>query len=70
MSDGQVIYSDADAYIGVQGNKTFLAKEYKNQSNNVLKYDGNTLINPNQCVCARPMMRLVDLIPNGGNDND
>ena len=63
MADGQVIYSDGQAYVGVQGNKTFLAKEFKNQVNDILKYDGNTLINPNQCVCARPMMKLVDMNP-------
>ena len=68
MTDGQVIYSDEQAYIGVQGNKTFLAKEFKNQVNDILKYDGNTLINPKQCVCARPMMKLVDMNP--GDDND
>lgn len=67
MADGQVIYSDGQAYVGVQGNKTFLAKEFKNQVNDILKYDGNTLINPNQCVCARPMMKLVDMNP--GDDN-
>ena len=63
MADGQVIYSDEQAYIGVQGNKTFLAKEFKNQVNDTLKYDGNTLINHNQCLCARQMMKLVDMNP-------
>ncbi|MDY4864996.1 hypothetical protein [Limosilactobacillus vaginalis] len=67
MADGQVIYSDGNAYVEVQDDKMFLAKEYKHLANGTLKFDGNTLINPSQCVCARPMMKFVDMNP--GDDN-
>ena len=61
MVNGEIIWSNEDAYIGMQSDKVFLAKEYKPMTNGTLKYDGNTLINPIHCVCARPMMKLVNL---------
>lgn len=61
MVDREIIWGDEDAYIGMQNNKVFLAKEYKLMTDGTLKYDGNTLINPIYCVCARPMLKLVKL---------
>ncbi|HJF46664.1 MAG TPA: hypothetical protein K8V48_01505 [Limosilactobacillus oris] len=61
MADREIIWSDEDAYIGMQNDKVFLAKEYKLTTDGTLKYDGNTLINPIHCVCARPMMKLVKM---------
>lgn len=59
MVNGDKIYTDANDWGTLEGDKIVSVKEYKHNVDDSFTYDSSTYVNPKYILYARPMMMAL-----------